>query len=179
MNRDAKETLSTRVQDDPISVAVISNRLTAITKEMGQIMLLTSRSPIFSESRDFVTAIFDAEGQLIAQTSYIPVLLGAIPFAMKAIRRKYQNQELHPGDVIIANDPYEGNSHLPDVTIARPVFYQGQLVFWSVTKGHQADLGGAGVAATIPPLKPFGKRGCVCRRSSSTIAAHTKATSGI
>src|SRR5262245_26931038 len=123
----------TRVQDDPISVAVISNRLTAITKEMGQIMLLTSRSPIFSESRDFVTAIFDAEGRLIAQTSYIPVLLGAIPFAMKAICRKDQNQELHPGDVIVANDPYEGNSHLPDVTIARPVFYQGQLVFWS---GH-------------------------------------------
>ena len=149
----------TRVQDDPISVAVISNRLTAITKEMGQIMLLTSRSPIFSESRDFVTAIFDAEGQLIAQTSYIPVLLGAIPFAMKAICRKYQNQELHPGDVIIANDPYEGNSHLPDVTIARPVFYQGRLVFWSVTKGHQADLGGAGVAGYNPAAKTVWEEG--------------------
>jgi N-methylhydantoinase B len=74
------------LQDDPISVAVISNRLTAITKEMGQIMLLTSRSPIFSESRDFVTAIFDARGRLVAQTSYIPVLLGAIPFALQAIR---------------------------------------------------------------------------------------------
>ena len=149
----------TRVQDDPISVAVISNRLTAITKEMGQIMLLTSRSPIFSESRDFVTAIFDAEGQLVAQTSYIPVLLGAIPFAMKAICRKYQNQELHPGDVIIANDPYEGNSHLPDVTIARPVFYQGRLVFWSVTKGHQADLGGAGVAGYNPAAKTVWEEG--------------------
>ena len=80
---------------DPISVAVIANRLTAITKEMGQIMLLTSRSPIFSESRDFVTAIFDAQGQLVAQTSYIPVLLGAIPFAMKAICRKYQNQDCY------------------------------------------------------------------------------------
>ncbi|HSE89678.1 MAG TPA: hydantoinase B/oxoprolinase family protein [Candidatus Binatia bacterium] len=159
MNRDAKEPVSTRVQDDPISVAVISNRLTAITKEMGQIMLLTSRSPIFSESRDFVTAIFDAEGQLIAQTSYIPVLLGAIPFAMKAICRKYQNQDLHPGDVIIANDPYEGNSHLPDVTIARPVFYQGQLVFWSVTKGHQADLGGAGVAGYNPAAKTVWEEG--------------------
>jgi len=109
------------LQGDPISVAVISNRLTAITKEMGQIMLLTSRSPIFSESRDFVTAIFDARGRLVAQTSYIPVLLGAIPFALQAIRDRFRANELYEGDVIIANDPYLGNSHLPDVTIARPV----------------------------------------------------------
>jgi N-methylhydantoinase B len=146
-------------QIDPISVAVIANRLTAITKEMGQIMLLTSRSPIFSESRDFVTAIFDAQAQLIAQTSYIPVLLGAIPFAMEAIRRKYRDQELHPGDVIVANDPYDGNSHLPDVTIARPVFYKGVVVFWSVTKGHQADLGGAGVAGYNPSAKTVWEEG--------------------
>jgi N-methylhydantoinase B len=144
---------------DPISVAVIANRLTAITKEMGQIMLLTSRSPIFSESRDFVTAIFDAQGQLVAQTSYIPVLLGAIPFAMEAIRRKYQDQQIHPGDVIVANDPYDGNSHLPDVTIARPVFYDGRLAFWSVTKGHQADLGGAGVAGYNPSAKTVWEEG--------------------
>jgi N-methylhydantoinase B len=144
---------------DPISVAVIANRLTAITKEMGQIMLLTSRSPIFSESRDFVTAIFDAQGRLVAQTSYIPVLLGAIPFAMKAICRKYQDRDLHPGDVIIANDPYEGNSHLPDVTIARPVFYHDRLAFWSVTKGHQADLGGAGVAGYNPAAKSVWEEG--------------------
>ncbi len=135
---------------DPISVAVISNRLAAITREMGQIMLLTSRSPIFSESRDFVTAIFDGQGRLIAQTSYIPVLLGAIPFALQAIRDRYHGKDLHPGDVIVANDPYLGNSHLPDVTIARPVFYRGELVFWAVTKGHQADLGGAGVAGYNP-----------------------------
>jgi N-methylhydantoinase B len=146
-------------QIDPITVAVIANRLTAITKEMGQIMLLTSRSPIFSESRDFVTAIFDAEGRLVAQTSYIPVLLGAIPFAMEAILRKYQDQKLHAGDVIVANDPYDGNSHLPDVTIARPVFYQGRLAFWSVTKGHQADLGGAGVAGYNPAAKTVWEEG--------------------
>ena len=60
-------------QDDPISVAVISNRLTAITREMGQIMLLTSRSPIFSESRDFVTAVFDAKGRLSARGDSQPL----------------------------------------------------------------------------------------------------------
>jgi N-methylhydantoinase B len=148
-----------RVQEDPISVAVISNRLTAITKEMGQVMLLTSRSPIFSESRDFVTAIFDAQGRLVAQTSYIPVLLGAIPFALEAIRNRFKSDELHPGDVIVGNDPYQGNSHLPDVTIARPIFYREQLAFWAVTKGHQADLGGGGVAGYNPQAKTVWEEG--------------------
>jgi N-methylhydantoinase B len=122
-------------------------------------MLLTSRSPIFSESRDFVTAIFDAEGRLVAQTSYIPVLLGAIPFALQAIRNRFKPEELHQGDVIVGNDPYQGNSHLPDVTIARPVFYQGQLVFWTVAKGHQADLGGGGVAGYNPKAKTVWEEG--------------------
>src|ERR1051326_4221864 len=149
----------TQPQDDPISVAVISNRLTAITREMGQIMLLTSRSPIFSESRDFVTAVFDARGRLIAQTSYIPVLLGAIPFALEAIRNRFPVEELQPGDVIVANDPYLGNSHLPDVTIARPVFHGGALAFWAVAKGHQADLGGAGVAGYNPQAKTVWEEG--------------------
>lgn len=144
---------------DPVSVAVISNRLSAITKEMGQVMLLTSRSPIFSESRDFVTAIFDAQGRLVAQTSYIPVLLGAIPFAMTAIRQRFKEEELHDGDVIVANDPYQGNSHLPDVTVARPVFHQGRLAFWAVAKGHQADLGGAGVAGYNPRARSVWEEG--------------------
>src|SRR5919202_4046709 len=96
--REPKSSAGSIIQEDPISVAVISNRLTAITREMGQIMLLTSRSPIFSESRDFVTAIFDAGGRLVAQTSYIPVLLGAIPFALQAIRDRFPINELHPGD---------------------------------------------------------------------------------
>src|ERR1041384_1841080 len=106
----------TQPQDDPISVAVISNRLTAITREMGQIMLLTSRSPIFSESRDFVTAVFDARGRLIAQTSYIPVLLGAIPFALEAIRNRFPAEELQPGDVLLAHHPYPRNTTLSAVS---------------------------------------------------------------
>src|SRR5258706_2741737 len=142
-----------QIQEDPISVAVISSRLTAITREMGQIMLLPSRSPIFSESRDFVPAVFDARGRLVAQTSYIPVLLGAIPFALEAIRGHFKPEELHPGDVIVANDPYQGNSHLPDVTVARPIFYRGEPVFWAVAKGHQTDLGGGGVAGYNPLAK--------------------------
>src|SRR5215472_15581411 len=81
----APRTLSKRPRLDAIKVAVIGNRLDAISKEIGQTMLRTSRSPIFSEARDFVTAIFDAKLRLVAQTAYIPVLMGALPYALKSI----------------------------------------------------------------------------------------------
>ncbi len=134
---------------DPIKVSVIGNRLDAISKEIGQTMLRTSRSPIFSEARDFVTAIFDAELRLVAQTAYIPVLMGALPFAMRAIAAAFKG-EILDGDVFILNDPYRGNNHPPDITIARPVFHDGELIFWAVAKGHHADVGGGGVAGYNP-----------------------------
>lgn len=134
---------------DPIKVSVIGNRLDAISKEIGQTMLRTSRSPIFSEARDFVTAIFDDELRLVAQTAYIPVLMGALPYALRSIARTYEG-DVRDGDVFILNDPYRGNNHPPDITIAKPVFWRGALIFWSVAKGHHADVGGRGVAGYNP-----------------------------
>jgi len=158
----------------PILLSVIFNRLNSITKEMGQTMLRTSRSPIFSEARDFVTAIYDRQLRLVAQTAYIPVLLAATPWAVRSIAETYAG-DIHPGDVFILNDPYRGNNHLPDFTVTRPVFVDGELCFWSVTKGHQADTGGGGAAGyhpagrdvwdeglRIPPAKLY-ERGTVNR----------------
>ena len=137
---------------DPILVSVISNRLDSITKEMGKTMLRTSRSPIFSEARDFVTAIFDRELRLIAQTAYIPVLVGASPWALKSIAETFENN-INDGDVFILNDPYRGNNHPPDVTIARPVYWKNDIAFWALTKGHQADIGGGGAAGYHPEAR--------------------------
>lgn len=137
---------------DPILVAVISNRLDSITKEMGKTMLRTSRSPIFSEARDFVTAIFDRQLRLIAQTAYIPVLVGASPWALQSIAETFKNN-INDGDVFILNDPYRGNNHPPDVTIARPVFWENEIAFWTLTKGHQADIGGGGAAGYHPEAR--------------------------
>jgi N-methylhydantoinase B len=134
---------------DPVLKSVIANRLDSITKEMGKTMLRTSRSPIFSEARDFVTAIFDHELRLIAQTAYIPVLVAATPFAVQSIAAEFAG-DIHDGDVFILNDPYRGNNHPPDVTIARPVFCENSIAFWAVTKGHQADIGGGGAAGYNP-----------------------------
>lgn len=137
------------VKIDPILVAVIGNRFDAITKEIGETMLRTSRSPIFSEARDLATAVFDKDCRLIAQTAYIPVLMASMPFAIKSIDTAFQG-DVHEGDVFILNDPYCGNNHPPDIVVAKPVFYKGELQFWAVSKGHHADVGGGGVAGYNP-----------------------------
>lgn len=137
---------------DPILISVISNRLDSITKEMGQTMLRTSRSPIFSEARDFVTAIYDRQLRLVAQTAYIPVLLAATPWAVRSIAETYA-EDTYEGDVFILNDPYHGNNHPPDFTVTKPVFISDELRFWSVTKGHQADTGGGGAAGYHPEAR--------------------------
>ncbi len=139
----------TAVAIDPIRVSVIDNRLDAISKEIGLTMLRTSRSPIFSEARDFVTGIFDGQMRLVAQTAYIPVLMGTLPYAIRGIVDTF-GDDIEDGDVFILNDPYRGNNHPPDITIAKPVFYRGRLEFWSICKGHHADVGGGGVAGYNP-----------------------------
>jgi len=154
---------------DPILVAVLDNRFSSICVEIGQTMLRTSRSPIFSEARDFVSAIFDRRGRLIAQKDYVPVLSGAAPFALRAIADHFEGR-IYDGDVYVLNDPYRGNNHPPDITVAKPVFHEGQLVFWTVAKGHHVDVGGGGVggynpeatdawtdALRIPPVKLYEK----------------------
>jgi len=134
---------------DRIQVAVIGNRLDAICKEIGQTMLRTSRSPIFSEARDFVTAIFDSRLQLVAQTAYIPVIMGALPYAIRSIAETFAG-DIDPGDVFILNDPYRGNNHPPDINVVKPVFHEDEIAFWAVSKGHHADVGGGGVAGYNP-----------------------------
>ncbi len=137
---------------DPIQVSVISNRLDAISREIGQTMLRTSRSPIFSEARDFVTGIFDQRLRLLAQTAYIPVLMGALPSAVRSIAGEFA-ADIDEGDVFILNDPYRGNNHPPDITVAKPVFAGGAIRFWAVSKGHHADVGGGGVVGYNPAAR--------------------------
>jgi N-methylhydantoinase B len=137
---------------DPVTTAVIGNRIDAITKEIGEAMLRTSRSPVFSEARDFVTSIFSSDGSLVAQTHYIPVIGGSTPFSQKAIIDAF-GEDIHEGDVFVINDPYHGNNHPPDVAVTRPVFWEGKLRYWVSAKGHHADVGGGGVVGYNPAAK--------------------------
>lgn len=137
------------VEIDPVLVSIISNRLDGIAEEMAQTLMMTSRSGIFAEARDFVTGILDGEGRLLAQSRYFPGFAGALPYIVPPILEKY-GSSLEEGDIIIVNDPYKGNSHLPDMNVLKPVFWDGALQFWAACKGHMADIGGAGVAGYDP-----------------------------
>lgn len=152
---------------DPILASVISRRLKSITEEMGLTLLRTTRSPILNEARDFVTGLYDANGDMLEQTEYIPVLAFALQPVCKEIIR-YFGDDIHPGDVILHNDVFSGGNQNNDVAAFRPVFHGETLVAWAACKGHQADIGGAVAggynpearevwqeAFRIPPLKVY------------------------
>ena len=152
---------------DPITLAVVENRLESIALEMMEVMLRTSMSQILNSSRDFSTAILDVDCQLIAQGEGIPVHVSALPIAGAAVR-DYFDDDINEGDLFVLNDPYFGGSHLPDITVIRPIFYKGRLMFYTVNRAHHSDVGGAthggyNPAATeiyqeglrIPPLRIY------------------------
>ncbi|HJU20287.1 MAG TPA: hydantoinase B/oxoprolinase family protein, partial [Stellaceae bacterium] len=127
---------------DPIVVSVVQHRLLAIVEEMGEAMLRTAYSQILNSSRDFSTAICDLSGRLIAQAEHVPIHVGALPYAAKAVA-DYFGDDIHKGDVFLLNDPYHGGNHLPDLTAFVPVFAGNRPRFWSINRAHQSDIGGA------------------------------------
>lgn len=132
---------------DPVTLALVQNRLDHISHQMGWVMTRTARSPIFSQSHDFSCFIADARGTLISQADGIPIHTGGGGFAVRAVLRDFAGN-IEPEDVFLLNDPYTaGGNHLPDWVIARPVFVRGTLVAFTCNRAHQADIGG-GAAGT-------------------------------
>ncbi len=127
--------------NDPITLSVIYNRLLTINKEMGITMINTSISPIFAEVHDFSCAIGDWENRIVAQIDGVPSHTASAMEAVKAVTREFEN-DINPGDVFVLNDPYLGGTHLPDITIMKPVFYEGQLQFAAINRAHHGDVGG-------------------------------------
>ena len=111
---------------DPVTLAVLAARFTAIVEEMGEGLLRTAYSQILNSSRDFSIAVTDGECRLVAQADHIPVHVGVMPFAAQAIRETI-GATMNPGDVFLLNDSWHGGSHLPDLTILLPVF-EGAVV---------------------------------------------------
>jgi len=150
---------------DPILASVLQRRVQAISNEMATVLMRTSRSPIFNEVGDLVTVIFDRGGRTLAQTEYASIIAnGAQPPLQRII--EYFGADLHDGDVILHNDVYSGGNQNADVGVFLPIFYEGELVAWSASKGHVADIGGMTAggydprarevwqeAFRIPPLK--------------------------
>src|SRR4051794_26034895 len=154
------------IKIDPITRSVVQHRLSSIVTEMGEAMLRTSYSQILNSSRDFSLAICDTSGRLIAQAEHIPVHVGALPWATRAVEQRFK--DIQPGDVVLLNDPYHGGSHLPDLTVFVPIFDGDRRLLWTIVRAPQSDIGGGthgghNPAATeiwqeglrVPPIKLY------------------------
>ena len=126
---------------DPFALELIKNALVALADEMALTVYRTARSFVVKEALDFSTALFLADGQLIAQGTCLPFHLGAMPFAVRSVTRAYKDRIL-PGDLYITNDPYDGSTHLPDIVLVKPIFHEGRLFGFSVALAHMTDIGG-------------------------------------
>lgn len=125
---------------DPVTLEVFKHLFLSIPEEMGGNLRRASFSPNIKERLDESCALFDARGRLIAQAEHIPVHLGAMPSAVQAVSEDFP--DLTPGDQVIVNDPYRGGSHLPDITVIAPFFWNGRLKGYAVNRAHHADVGG-------------------------------------
>lgn len=134
---------------DPLSVAVIGHKLHAIAEEIVETMIRTCFSPLLNQSHDFSAVVLDGHERLLAQAERVPIHMGAMPFAVKAIAEAFAG-DLQEGDVLMANDPYYGGSHLPDVTLAKPVFHDGKPCLWVANRAHQGDIGGLSAGGYSP-----------------------------
>ena len=123
-----------------ITLEIIANGLNSIVEQMGVILCKTGYSTNIKERKDLSVAVFSAEGKLLSLAQHIPLHFSSLSGAVEILTEKYKPEEIHDGDIFIANDPYSGGgSHLPDIVILRPVFYQGKLVAFMVNTGHHAD----------------------------------------
>ncbi|GKZ16220.1 hydantoinase B/oxoprolinase family protein [Haladaptatus sp. T7] len=134
---------------DAVTLEIMRNQFEGVAEEMGQVLITSSYSPNIKERRDCSTALFDAEGRLVAQAEHIPVHLGAMPEAVTTVL----DYDPEPGDVFVLNDPFEGGTHLPDVTMVSPVTVDGEVLGYAVSRAHHADVGGM-----TPGSMPAGAR---------------------
>ena len=135
---------------DAVTLAVVSGVLSSTVNQMTLTMERTARSPVFKLVRDFSNAVFDAEPRMAVQGEDLPIHLGSLMHATKAVAR-YFADDVKPGDVFYHNDPVSGGSHLQDMCMFKPVFVDDELVFWASNKAHMDDTGGS-VAGGYNPL---------------------------
>jgi N-methylhydantoinase B len=125
---------------DPVSLQVLIGGLRAACEEMGAVLVRAAHSANIKERRDCSTALFDSAGELVMQAEHIPVHLGSMPDAVAAVLDRSQS----PGDLWVLNDPFEGGTHLPDITLISPIFVAGadEPLGFAASRAHHADVGG-------------------------------------
>ena len=147
---------------DPVMLEVFNNLFMSIAEQMGVVLQNTAYSVNIKERLDFSCAVFDGDGRLIANAPHMPVHLGSMDRSVETIIRLNEG-DIHPGDVFALNAPYNGGTHLPDITVCTPVFAQdarsvegatgtqeNPILFWVASRGHHADVGGTAPGSMTP-----------------------------
>ena len=149
---------------DPATFEIIKNSFYKIAEEMRVVLAKTAYSPLLKSAGDYSCGLFDARGEMVAQGPDLPIHLGSMPDAVRAVVAAFA-PDVHEGDVFIHNDPYFGGSHLPDVNVVRPAFSDGQLLGYACLRAHWPDIGSAtpgsygavteifGEGLRMPPLR--------------------------
>ncbi len=149
---------------DPAAFEIVKNSLYKIAEEMRVVLAKTAYSPILKSAGDYSCGVFDDKGEMVAQGPDLPIHLGSMPDAVRAIVAAF-GDDVHDGDVFIHNDPYFGGSHLPDVNVIRPAFFEGTLLGYACLRAHWPDVGSAtpgsygavteiyGEGLRLPPLR--------------------------
>ena len=151
---------------DPVTLTIINNTFVNICREMGITMMRTAFSPIFNEGLDFSCVLFDRDGNMIGQAEFCPAQIAASLFIVRWTLEELGVDSFEPGDVVLHNDPYRGGAHIPEHSVIRPVFHEGELFGFVANVGHLAEIGGKAVGSfaadatevfqeglRIPPVK--------------------------
>ena len=126
---------------DPITREIVQNALAAAADEMANTVYRTAYSTIVRDCLDYATSLCRADGEMIAQGVTIPFHMGSVPFAIETLLAKF-GEDMHPGDLFILNDPFDGGMHIPDIFIIKPIFWEGRRIAFAVCTAHHLDLGG-------------------------------------
>lgn len=152
---------------DPVTFEVMRSIFDYACDRMATALQRSSFSPILSDMLDFSNAIYDSELQLLAQAANCPVHLAAMKYSAEAAVSKYGIDTLKEGDVLVVNDPYQGGTHMNDISFIMPIFHTGELIGFAVSRGHWMDLGGgaaggqsfgthiAAEGLRLPPLRMY------------------------
>ncbi|MCZ8546120.1 hydantoinase B/oxoprolinase family protein [Mesorhizobium qingshengii] len=136
---------------NPVMLEVFNNLFMSIAEQMGVTLQNTAYSVNIKERLDFSCAVFDHSGALVANAPHMPVHLGSMDRSVETIIR-LNSGDIHPGDVFALNAPYNGGTHLPDITVVTPVFddIKQKILFWAASRGHHADIGGTAPGSMTP-----------------------------
>ena len=153
---------------DPATFEIVKNSFYKIAEEMRVVLAKTAYSPLLKSAGDYSCGVFDAQGEMVAQGPDLPIHLGSMPDAVRAVVAAFA-ADVHDGDVFLHNDPYFGGSHLPDVNVVRPAFHEGRLLGYACLRAHWPDVGSAtpgsygavteifGEGLRLPPLRLFNR----------------------